>query len=231
VTLDGAETLGNLLKYLFLRRGPLTSNVGEAGAFVRSSPDVDVPDLQLYFGPAYYIQHGFIRPPGCGFSFGACQLRPYSRGLIQLRSSDPLQPPAIDPHYLEDPRDLDVLVHGMQLARKIARSALFDPFRGPEYLPGEKVQTEDDLRQHIRQWVETVYHPVGTCKMGSNSLAVVNDRLQVHGIRGLRVIDASIMPTLIGGNTNAPTIMIAEKAVDLIRSRTAARHAEVVEKA
>jgi choline dehydrogenase len=217
ISLDRAENLANILRYLFLRRGPLTSNIGEAGAFVESTTQTGVPGLQLYFAPAYFIQHGFLRPPGYGFSIGACPLRPFSRGEIRLRSTDPREPPAIQPRYLEDPRDLDLLVEGLQLARWIAASAAFDPHRGPEYLPGEKVQTDGELREHIRRWAETLYHPVGTCKMGADPLAVVNDRLQVHQLQALRVVDASVMPTLPGGNTNAPTIMIAEKAADLIR--------------
>jgi choline dehydrogenase len=217
VTLDRAETIANLLKWLLLRRGPLTSNVAEAGGFVRINPGADLPDVQLYFGPAYYIEHGFVRPPGCGFSVGACPLRPWSRGALRLRSSDPLQPPAIDPHYFEDPRDLELHLAGLRATRRLARSAAFDPFRGAEYLPGEKVQTDDEVRDHIRRYAETLYHPVGTCKMGKDPAAVVSDRLAVHGVRGLRVADASVMPTLPGGNTNAPTIMIAEKASDLIR--------------
>jgi choline dehydrogenase len=217
VTLDRAETLGNLLKFLFLRRGPLTSNIAEAGGFVRIGAQADVPDVQLYFGPAYYIEHGFVRPPGYGFSLGACPLRPFSRGRLRLHSSDPLEAPAIDPYYLEDPRDLELLLQGMRMTRRIAHCAVFDTYRGDEFLPGAKVQSDDDVRLHIRRYAETLYHPVGTCKMGKDPAAVVNARLQVHGVRGLRVVDASVMPTLPGGNTNAPTIMIAEKAADLIR--------------
>jgi choline dehydrogenase len=217
IALDRAETFGNLLKYLCLRRGPLTSNIAEAGGFVRVGAEAGLPDVQLYFAPAYYIEHGFVRPAGCGFSLGACPLRPWSRGRIRLRSADPLQPPAIDPRYLEDARDRDMLRAGLRLARRLAGSAAFDRIRGPEYMPGENVQTDAEVDEHVRQKAETLYHPVGTCKMGKDSQAVVNDRLQVHGVRGLRVVDASVMPTLPGGNTNAPTIMIAEKATDLIR--------------
>jgi choline dehydrogenase len=217
ISLDRAENLRNVLKYLVRGKGPMTSNIAEAGAFVRTTSQVDVPDMQLYFAPAFYIEHGFIRPSGCGFSVGACPLRLGSRGQLRLGSADPLEAPAIDPQYLTDPRDLEMLLEGAHLARRIAHCPAFDAYRGAEVRPGEKVDTEAEIRDHIRQSVETLYHPIGTCKMGKDSMAVVNDRLQVHGVANLRVADASVMPTLPGGNTNAPTIMIAEKAADMIR--------------
>jgi choline dehydrogenase len=216
-TLDQADTLLNRLKFLFAGRGPLTSNVGEAGAFVKTEPGLTAPDLQLYFGPAYFINHGFERPSGCGFTLAACLLHPRSRGYVALRSADPLAHPVIQPEYLADDSDLRGLIEGVRRVRDVARSAAFDPYRGEEYLPGEQVRTEEKLADFVRARTETLYHPVGTCKMGNDPLAVVNSRLQVHGTTGLRVVDASIMPTLTSGNTNAPTIMIAEKAADLIR--------------
>jgi choline dehydrogenase len=218
-TLDRAETWLNVLKFLLLRRGPLTSNVGEAGAFVRSASGLTVPDLQLYFGPAYYIEHGFVRPPGHGFSLGACLLRPESRGAIALRSLDPLKPPAIQPRYLEAPADLPPLLAGLRLLRRIARAGPLAPYRAAEHLPGERAQTDEELARYARAQLETLYHPVGTCKMGQGPLAVVDAQLRVHGAAGLRVVDASVMPTLVGGNTNAPTVAIAERAADLIRGR------------
>jgi choline dehydrogenase len=223
VTLDGAGSLLNFLRCLALGRGPLTSNVGEAGAFVKSDPHVPAPDLQMYFAPAYYVDHGFTRPPGCGFSVGACLLRPRSRGAITLRSGDPLEPPAIQPAYLESADDLRTLVAGVKRARALGRSAVFDPFRGEEHLPGKQVQTDEDFVRYVRDRAETLYHPAGTCKMGNDASSVVSPRLEVHGTSGLRVVDASVMPTLIAGNTNAPTIMIAEKAVDLIKGKPAGR--------
>jgi choline dehydrogenase len=216
-TLDRAESLRNILKFMFLRRGPLTSNVAEAGAFVRSEPGRPAPDLQLYFVPAYYIEHGFVRPTGCGFSLGVCVLRPHSRGEITLRSADPTTHPAIQPRYLEGPHDLELLVRGVHLLRTIAGAKAFDPFRGEEVLPGPRVRSDEDLARFVRERMETLYHPVGTCRMGGDHLGVVDARLRVRGTEGLRVADASVMPTLAGGNTNAPVIMIAEKAADLIR--------------
>jgi choline dehydrogenase len=221
VTLDRAHSLANILKFLLLRRGPLTSNVAEAGAFVRAEAGSPVPDLQLYFVPAYYVEHGFTRPAGHGFSLGVCVLRPESRGSIALRSADPAVAPAIRPRYLDSPADLRLLVAGVRLLRRIAQARVFDPFRGEEYLPGAQVVTDEDLAGYVRARVETLYHPVGTCRMGSDAGAVVDPQLRVHGTSGLRVVDASVMPALPGGNTNAPTIMIAEKAADLIRGRAA----------
>ena len=220
VALDRAETLVNLLRYVLFRRGPFTSNLAEAGAFVRTDPAAPAPDLQLLFVPAFYIDHGFTRPAGHGFSLAACLLRPRSRGAVTLRSSDPLEPPAVQPNYLADPADLDLLVKGFGLLRRVARRPAFDPYRGDEYLPRQAVHTDQEVRRSVRERVETLYHPSGTCKMGRDPQAVVDPRLRVHGTTGLRVADASVMPTLVGGNTNAPTVMIAEKAADLIRART-----------
>jgi choline dehydrogenase len=217
ITLDQAETLANLLRFLLLRRGPLTSNVGEAGAFVRTKPDLPAPDLQLVFGPVYYVEHRFVRPPGHGFTIGACLLRPGSRGTVRLASADPLAPPLIDPNYLADETDLARLVQGVELARRIGEAPAFDLYRGAEELPSADVRREEALAAYVRDRAQTLYHPVGTCRMGTDALSVVSPTLTVHGMRGLRVADASIMPVIVGGNTNAPTIMIAEKAADLVR--------------
>jgi len=219
ITLDKADNPINLLQYLLLKRGVLTSNVVEAGGFIKTQPKLTIPDLQLLFGPAYFIKHGFFKPQGYGFGFGFAGLRPESRGEIILRSGDPLTPVLIKPNYLSHTRDLEVLIAGIQLGQSIANSEAFTPFRGREYLPSCEVKKVDEIADYIREYAQTLYHPVGTCKMGSDRdpLAVVNSRLQVYGIQGLRVIDASIMPTIVGGNTNASTIMIAEKAADLIK--------------
>ena len=218
VTLDKAETLVNLLKYLAFRTGPLTSNIAEAGGFLTITPGAPAPDLQFHFGPVYYLNHGFDRPNGHGFSIGPTLLRPKSRGRILLRSTDPLEPPAIQPNYLSEESDVQVLVKGIRLARQFAQTKAFATYCGSEHCPGKDAQSDDALAAYVRKSAETVYHPVGTCKMGTDAMAVVDDRLRVRGMEGLRVVDASIMPTLIGGNTNATTIMIAEKAADLIRS-------------
>jgi choline dehydrogenase len=219
ITLDKAETLANLLKYLALKTGPLTSNIAEAGGFLTITPGAPAPDLQFHFGPLYYLNHGFARPDGHGFSIGPTLLRPKSRGRITLRSADPLAPPAIQPNYLSENSDVQVLVKGIQLARQFAQTKPFAMYCGSEHCPGSEAQSDDALAAYVRRSAETVYHPAGTCKMGNDAAAVVDNRLRVHGIQGLRVIDASIMPTLIGGNTNAATIMIAEKAADLIVGR------------
>jgi choline dehydrogenase len=157
------------------------------------------------------VDHGFAKPGGHGYSLGPALLTPKSRGRITLRSPDPLEPPAIDPAYLSDPADLPPLVEGLQLARKIAAQKAFDPFRG------KPVFDQDDPEANIRGRAETLYHPVGTCKMGNDPMAVVNARLEVHGISSLRVVDASVMPVIVGGNTQAATMMIAEKAAHMIK--------------
>ena len=194
-----------------------STNVGESGAFPRTSEDEPAPDLQYHFAPVYFMEHGFANPEeGVGFSISATQLRPESRGRITLASDDPFDDPVIDPRYLTDDRDMEVLLAGLKEAREIANASALDEYRGEEIWPGEDVQTDAELREHIRETCHTVYHPVGTCKMGDDDVAVVDDELRVHGVDGLRVVDASVMPTLVGGNTNAPTIAIAEKAADLV---------------
>lgn len=227
VSLDRAATPWNLLRAWFRGKGPLTSNVAEAGGFVRTDARLERPDLQLYFAPAYFLEHGFVRPAGYGFSLGVCLLRPRSHGEITLRSRDPQQAPRVQPRYLEDAADVPPLVEGVHLARRIIHASVFDPFRGTERLPGKHIVAEEDIVGDIRRRLETLYHPAGTCKMGKDALSVVNPRLQVHGATGLRVVDASIMPTLIGGNTNAPVLMIAEKAVDFMLERSLPRRETV----
>jgi choline dehydrogenase len=219
---DQAETLWNFLRYQLTRSGPFRSNVAEAGAFVRTSSALDVPNVQYHFAPAYFLNHGFDRPDGHGFTLGALQLRPRSRGEITLRTADPLSPPAIQPNYLSDPEDLRVLLAGVRLARKIAAAHAFDAFRGAERFPGFAAESDEALIAHIASTSETLYHPVGMCKMGpftgaqADPMAVVDPELRVRGVTGLRVADASIMPTLIGGNTNAAAILIAERAADVL---------------
>jgi choline dehydrogenase len=217
VSLEGAVTPENLQEYLQFKRGPFTSNIAEAGAFVHTRSELPIPDVQFHFIPAYYLHHGFTRPEGYGFTLVPTLLRPESRGYISLRSRDPSDPPLIQPNYLESLADLQVLLATIQLGRRLASARAFDTFRGAELYPGEQAQSEEALINHIRSTAETLYHPVGTCKMGSDEMAVVDTHLRVHGIEGLRVVDASVMPMIIGGNTNAPTIMIAEKAANLIK--------------
>jgi len=216
VTLANADSLWNVLNYLLLKRGPLTSNVAEAGGFASVTERSDRPDIQFHFGPSYSVDHGFDNPDGHGFWLGALCLRPESRGRITLNSADPFDEPAIDPQYLSEDQDLEVLLDGLTLIREILEAEPFDDYRGEEVSPGSEVQSDEHLIEHIRETAHSLYHPVGTCKMGSDEQAVVDDRLSVHGVEGLRVVDASVMPTITSGNTDAPTTMIAEKAADYI---------------
>ena len=214
--------LPNLWRYLSAGRGMLTTNGAEAGGFARSDAGEPLPDLQLHFTPGALRDHArdlrFLAQEG--YTLHVCPLRPKSVGKIELTSADPMVKPAIEANYLSRPGDMEAMVKAVRLARRILAAPAFDPYRGKELVPG--LQTGDDdesIRAFIRAKAETIYHPVGTCKMGSDPMAVVDPELRVHGLDGLRVVDASIMPRLIGGNTNAPTVAIAEKAADLIRRR------------
>lgn len=218
VSLDGAETLANLLRYFVFKSGPLTSNVAEAGLFLRTRVGAQTPDLQLLFGPAYYRAHGLVRRKEHCFGFGPTLITPESRGNISLRSANPLVAPAIRANYLSTDADLRTMIEGVRLSRRLAHAKAFDSYRGEELHPGPAAKSDDDIVEFLRNELETLYHPVGTCKMGNDSLAVVDSRLRVHGIERLRVVDASIMPRVPAGNTNAPVIMIAEKAADMIRA-------------
>jgi len=219
VTYDRLSDTVVALKYLLQRQGPGTSNIAEGGGFVRSRYATDGRcDLQFHFIPALLDDHGRNRMPGYGYTMHACMLRPKSRGSIRLKSADPNSKAAIHARYLSDPDgyDLRMLIEGVKLSRQIFAAAPFDPYRGDEIFPGNSVQSDAEITDYIRRKAETVYHPVGTCRMGTDNDAVVDSQLRVRGIGGLRVVDASIMPNLPGGNTNAPTIMIAEVAADLI---------------
>ncbi len=217
VSLAGAESVIQLIKYLLFKKGLLTSNVGEAGGFVKTEPGKAFPDLQFHFAPGCFINHGFDNPRHHGFTIGPTLVDSRSRGRLWLRSRDPLAPPAIDPRYFEDQADLDVLARGVELARKIAAAGPFDEYRGREIFPADMGQDRESIKGAVRRSAETLYHPTGTCKMGGDASSVVDAELRVHGVAGLRVADASIMPVITNGNTNAPTIAIAEKAADLIR--------------
>jgi choline dehydrogenase-like flavoprotein len=216
VSLASAESLGNLARYLVFGRGPLTSNVGEALAFVRTREGLVAPDLELIFAPAYFMEHGAANPPGHGFTVGAVLLRPESRGSLTLRSRDPAAPPVIYPNYLSAPADLAALIEGVRTVRRLVAADAFAPYRGDEVWPGAHLLDEEALGDFIREKCESLYHPVGTCKMGADSMAVVDERLRVRGLEGLRVADASIMPTIVGGHTHAAAVMIGEKAADMI---------------
>ncbi|MDB4976400.1 MAG: Choline dehydrogenase [Myxococcaceae bacterium] len=219
VTLLSAESPLNLLKYFALRKGMLTSCVAEAAAFVRTQPGLTAPDIELIWAPVPYIEHGFVVPTAHGLGIGTVLLQPQSRGRLALQSSHPEAPPSIDPRYLSDPgdRDLQTIVAGLRMARHLMTMPSLRPYIGEPLLPGPEVaDTDEALGAYVRAKTETLYHPVGTCRMGSDADAVVDPALNVRGIEGLRVADASIMPRITRGHTQAPTLMIAEKAAELI---------------
>ena len=218
----GVNRLVTGLNYLVRGQGPGRQNFLEAGAFLKSRQDLDRPDLQLHCVMAIMEDHGKVAVPKDGFSIHVCQLRPESRGHINLSSADPFADPAIFANYLATDEDKRALREGVKIVRDVAGQASLKAIRGEEHSPGAGVQTDAEIDAFIQRAGETIYHPVGTCKMGAagDSMAVVDDQLRVMGIEGLRVIDASVIPLLVGGNTNAPTIMIAEKAADLLRGRT-----------
>jgi choline dehydrogenase len=221
VSYDRLNDVAVLLQYLARRDGPGTSNIAEAGGFVRTLHAEDARcDVQFHFIPALLDDHGRHRMPGYGYTLHACMLRPKSRGTIRLASADPAAKASIQPNYLSDAQgyDLQMLIEGVKLSREIFAAKAFDAYRGAEIFPGDNAQSDSEITAFIRRKAETVYHPVGSCRMGTDDGAVVDSELRVRGIAGLRVVDASVMPALPGGNTNAPTIMIAEKAAEFILS-------------
>ena len=224
ITYDRASELKTAFDY-FLRghKGPGSSNIAEAGGFLRSSlaPD-ERADIQLHFVPAMLDDHGRNRLQGDGYTLHACFLRPRSRGRISLNSADPRADARIEANYLSDAEgfDLRMMLECARLSRELFAQKAFDPYRGAPIHPARNDLSDSELVDFIRAKAESVYHPIGTCRMGNDENAVVDTQLRVRGVEGLRVIDASVMPTLIGGNTNAPTIMIAERASDLIRGKT-----------
>ena len=213
------------LVYALKGTGTLASNGAEGAGFIKSSPDEPIPDLQLHFMPAALRDHGrdlrFLAQEG--YTMHVCQLRPKSRGRISLRSANPTDAPLIEANYLSHPDDLRTLVKGVRRAREIFASDAWNGLRGDEMAPGAQVATDEALAAYIREHAETIYHPVGTCKMGPDPMAVVDAQLRVHGIKGLRVADASIMPTLVGANTNAPAIMIGERAAAWVQGASVLR--------
>ncbi|UTV28848.1 GMC family oxidoreductase [Photobacterium atrarenae] len=212
------RSVKGIFDYLLFRKGNFTSNIAEAGGFAKSSPELAAPDIQFHFSPCFLDNHGLNlwQTVRHGYSLHACNLRPKSRGRLTLRDADPASSPVIQANYLDDPEDMAVMLKAIKLSREILKQPAFERYRGREVYPGPEVQTDEALAAFIRRKAESIYHPVGTCKMGNDEMAVVDPQLRVRGVSGLRVVDASIMPTLIGGNTNAPTIMIAEKASDMI---------------
>ncbi len=213
------------LQYLLFRNGPLSVSAGTVGIFARTRPELASPDIQFHF-----IGFSSDRPAAglhkfSGFSQNVCQLRPESRGEILLRAADPTAPPAIHPNYLSTELDRWTIVEGLKLGRRIADQPSMQHYIESEYLPGPDVRSDDEWLGYARQYGGTIFHPSGTCKMGQDALAVVDDQLRVHGLSGLRVADASIMPTVVSGNTNAACIMIGEKCADLVRGQALARAA------
>jgi choline dehydrogenase len=218
VTLVDAEKPKQILAYLLRRRGMLTSNVAEAVAMIHTEPGLAGPDIELIFAPVPFLDHGFTTPPGHGFTLGVILLQPASLGAVRLASPDPAVAPEIDPNYLSDPDDLRRLVAGCWFAKEmLAKPALAEhvgqPMR-PDAWPADDLE----LEQLMRTYAETLYHPVGTARMGSDPDSVVDEELRVRGVSGLRVVDASVMPRIVRGHTHAPTMMIAERAADLIRT-------------
>jgi choline dehydrogenase len=204
------------LQYAAFRSGPLSIAAGTSGAFFKTNPRLATPDVQIHFLPFSTDKMGEKLHPFSGFTASVCQLRPESRGSLRIRSADPAAPPEIRINYLATEVDRTANVEGLKILRRILRAPALRPFVVEEVDPGKKVSTDEELLNYCRQRGSTIYHPTSTCRMGSDPLAVVDQRLQVRGIEGLRVVDASIMPDLVSGNTNAPIIMIAEKASDMI---------------
>jgi choline dehydrogenase len=204
------------LQYAAFRTGPLSIAAGTSGAFFKTNPRLATPDIQIHFLPFSTDKMGEKMHPFSGFSASVCQLRPESRGSLRIRSADPAAPPEIRINYLATETDRAAFVEGLKILRKILAAPALKSYSVEEVYPGSKVASDEDLLDFCRRTGSTVYHPTSTCRMGNDPLAVVDQRLRVHGIEGLRVVDASIMPDLMSGNTNAPTIMIAEKASDMI---------------
>jgi choline dehydrogenase len=204
------------LRYLLSRKGLLTIGAGYAGAFLRTRPELATPDVQFHFLIFSADAAGAALHPFSGFMASVCQLRPESRGFVHIKSADPSEPPAIQPRYLSARADCECVVDGMKLLRRVMNQPVMRKYIADEYAPGDACTGDADVLAYARDTGTTVYHPTSTCRMGSDPNAVVDARLRVHGFEGLRVVDASIMPTVVSGNTNAATVMIGEKGADMI---------------
>ena len=219
ISLSGmARAIKGVFEWRNYRTGMLTTNFAEAGGFIKSQASEPIADLQLHFVIGKLINHGRTSTFGHGFSCHLCLLRPRSRGSVRLASKDPRSAPLIDPNYLSDPDDMERMVHGFKLMRKLLAQPALAGLEGKELASCAAAQSDSQIEQFIRANADTIYHPSGSCRMGNGPLDVVDAQLRVHGIQALRVVDASIMPRLVSGNTNAPTIMIAEKAADMIKA-------------
>jgi choline dehydrogenase len=204
------------LKWLLWRKGPLAIGINQGGLFARVLPESETPDVQFHFATLSAELAGAEPHPWPGFTMSVCQLRPESRGTVRIRSADPLEPPAMQPNYLSAELDRRCAIAGVRLARALAATDALRPYVAEEYRPGPGARTDEELLDFAREHGATIFHPAGTCRMGGDPMAVVDERLRVHGLAGLRVVDCSVMPTLVSGNTHAPVVMIAEKASDLI---------------
>jgi len=213
-TLWGKARIG--AKWLFTKKGPLAIGINQGGLFTRVLAESKTPDVQFHFATLSAELAGAAPHPWPGFTMSVCQLRPQSRGTVRIRSRDPREAPAMQPNYLSTALDRRCAIEGIKLARALASTASLKPYVAEEYRPGKEAVSEEQLLEFARNYGATIFHPSGTCKMGSDPMAVVDARLKVHGIENLRVVDCSIMPTLVSGNTHAPVVMIAEKASDLI---------------
>jgi len=220
-TYDTANKLWSLYQYWSQKKGPGTSPIAETGGFLSTQQGLSAPDVQLHFLPVLVVDHGRTKMKKNGYSLHVCTLRPESTGTIRLASKDPAATPLIDANYLAERKDLDTLIKGVKMGREIFAQSGLDPYRADEFQPGAAVKTDAEIEQWIRAKCETIYHPVGTCKMGPDNdpMAVVDNQCRVRGLQGLRVVDASVMPTLIGGNTNAPTIMVAERVASFMQGK------------
>ena len=217
---EAASLLGRIamgVRYALFRRGPLAMAPSHFGAFTRSDPSRSTPNLEYHIQPLSLDKFGEPLHPFPAFTASVANLRPESRGTVRIKNPDPAVYPAIRPNYLSHPADQQVAVDAIKLTRRICADPTLARFDPEEFLPGPAVQTDDELRHSVGEVGTTIFHPVGTCKMGSDDQAVVDARLRVRGVEGLRVVDASVMPTITSGNTNSPTIMIAEKAAEMIR--------------
>jgi choline dehydrogenase-like flavoprotein len=213
--------LGGIGQWRRERRGMLTTNFAESGGFVRSSPEEAVPDLQFHFVIAKIVDHARKTVFGNGYSCHVCVLRPKSRGSVTLHSADPLAAPRIDPAFLSEGDDVQRLVRGFRLMRQVLQQPALAQLGGQESQASAWAKSDEEIERFVRDHADTVYHPVGSCRMGPGPQDVVDAQLRVHGVQALRVVDASIMPRIVSGNTNAPVIMIAEKAADMIRAARA----------
>jgi choline dehydrogenase len=203
-------------KWLFKRTGPLAIGINQGGLFTRMLAESKRPDVQFHFATLSAELAGAEPHPWPGFTMSVCQLRPQSRGTVRIRSSDPFEPPSMQPNYLSTDLDRRCALAGIRLARRLASTESLKPYVAAEYRPGPQTQSDEELLEFARNYGATIFHPSGTCKMGTDAMAVVDSRLRVRGVENLRVVDCSIMPTLVSGNTHAPVVMIAEKAADLI---------------